>query len=161
MYHNLDRKKRFFLIEYTPIQSIRFCIPKPPCGGRSCSRIISRLQCKMLLMSQTPRMAVIRPSDETEPRQLEANVLNPLVECIGRSDLTITEFIKTPDKFIQDSALLLEICKGYNENSMWRKMIENPLEFKGFSVNNGLLCCSMLSKPHLLVIPDVNHKGEG
>src|SRR5260370_34877176 len=44
MYHHSDRKNRLFVIGYIPIQSIRFCIPKLPCGGRSCSRIISHLQ---------------------------------------------------------------------------------------------------------------------
>src|SRR5260370_10230103 len=45
MYHHSDRKNRLFFIGYIPIQSIRFCIPKLPCGGRPCSRIISHLQC--------------------------------------------------------------------------------------------------------------------
>src|SRR5260370_42330412 len=40
-------------------------------------------------------------------------------------------------------------------------MMENPSEFKGFSVNNGLLCHSIDSGTHLLVIPDMDHKGEG
>src|SRR5260370_15151155 len=45
MYHHSDRKNRLFFIGYIPIQSIRFCIPKLPCGGGPCSRIISHLQC--------------------------------------------------------------------------------------------------------------------
>ena len=45
MYHHSDRKNRLFFIGYIPFQSIRFCIPKLPCGGRPCSRIISCLQC--------------------------------------------------------------------------------------------------------------------
>src|SRR5260370_10261313 len=44
MYHHSDRKNRLFFIGYIPIQSIRFCIPKLPCGGGPCSRIISCLQ---------------------------------------------------------------------------------------------------------------------
>src|SRR5258708_11095376 len=44
MIHHSYRKNRLFFIGYTPIQSIRFCIPKLPCGGGPCSRIISCLQ---------------------------------------------------------------------------------------------------------------------
>src|SRR5260370_19528859 len=44
MYHPSDRKNRLFFIGSLPIQSIRSCIPKLPCGGRPCSRIISCLQ---------------------------------------------------------------------------------------------------------------------
>src|SRR5260370_35542466 len=44
MYHHSDRKNRLFFIGYIPIQSIRFCISKLPCGGGPCSRIISCLQ---------------------------------------------------------------------------------------------------------------------
>src|SRR5260370_9175837 len=42
-YHHSDRKNRLLFIVYIPIQSIRFCIPKLPCGGGPCSRIISCL----------------------------------------------------------------------------------------------------------------------
>src|SRR5260370_35706704 len=40
-------------------------------------------------------------------------------------------------------------------------MLKNISEFKGFSVINGLLCQCTNSGSQLLVIPDVNHKGEG
>ncbi len=118
----------------------------------------------MLLMDETgPKacMAVLLASDETEPRQLEASSLDPPVEIIGRSNQSIADFIQTPDKLIEDSALLLEIWKGYNEYPTWQKFLENPSQFKGFSIINGLLCCSTESNAHILVIPDMNHKGEG
>src|SRR5260370_19604850 len=47
MCHHSDRKNRLFFIGYIPIHSIRFCIPKLPCGGGLCSRIISCLHRKV------------------------------------------------------------------------------------------------------------------
>src|SRR5260370_19229453 len=40
-------------------------------------------------------------------------------------------------------------------------MLKNISEFKGFSVINSLLCQCTDSGSQLLMIPDVNHKGEG
>src|SRR5260370_8180280 len=66
-----------------------------------------------------------------------------------------------PSTLIQDSAMLLEIKKGYHENPTWNQMINKPSEFTGFTVIDGLLCHSTESGSHLLVIPNVNHKGVG
>ncbi len=68
----------------------------------------------MLLISQTNkrmRFAVLLASDETEPHQLEANSIDPLVKGLGRSDLLITDLLQTPGSLIQDTAILLEIKK--------------------------------------------------
>ena len=115
----------------------------------------------MSQMRQQTWLAVLTASDETEPHQIVANSLNSLVESLGRSNQRITEFLQTPGKLIQDSALLLELTKGYNDDSTWHHIYKNPSQFKGFSVINDLLCHSIESRTQLLVIPNVNHKGEG
>src|SRR5260370_2794353 len=86
MYHHSDRKNRLFFIGYIPIQSIRFFIPKLPCGGGSCSRIISCLQRFSVFLSyslcppstrfQSPMQASMPPNGNmaTGPlRRLEIN----------------------------------------------------------------------------------------
>src|SRR5260370_21997530 len=44
MYHHSSRKNRLFILEYIPIQSVRFHISKLLCGGGLCNRLISHLQ---------------------------------------------------------------------------------------------------------------------
>src|SRR5260370_10291582 len=118
----------------------------------------------MLLKRQTSKraqFAVILASDETEPQQLEAYSLDHPVKGLGRSNQLITDLLQNPSTLIQDSAMLLEIKKGYHENLTWNEMINKPSEFTGFTVIDSLLCCSTKSGNHLLVIPNMNHKGVG
>ena len=116
---------------------------------------------KLLLMSENhiKRLAVLEVSDERESRQKEADSLNPPDERIGRSDLPIGELMQLPSALIPDSSILLSIKNGYNED-IWQKIISKCSEFKNFEVLDGLLC-HLVNNSHSLVIPDVNHKGEG
>src|SRR5260370_15767122 len=99
-------------------------------------------------------------SDATEPHQVEANLLDPPVNHIGRSTICIENFIQNQSNIINSSAILHEICKGYNDTT-WCYMIQRIAEFKQFSFIDGLLCCSDESGIQCLVIPKVKHKGEG
>ena len=115
----------------------------------------------MLLLQRNNQMAVLTATNEVEPHQIEADSLDPLVNHIGRSNQLIADLLSMPTTLIQDYSLLLEMQKGYNENLTWCNMLKNISDFKGFSVTDGLLCQSTNSSSQLLVIPDMNHKGEG
>src|SRR5260370_24130237 len=75
--------------------------------------------------------------------------------------MSIADLVKTHSMILDDSSVFLEIWKGYDNDANWHQMMNKTFEFKGFSIVNGLLCHSNESRAQLLVIPDMNHKGEG
>src|SRR5258708_1990217 len=64
-------------------------------------------------------------SDEVEKHQIEAEGIDPPEESIGRSELPLTELIKTANSDTVDSDVLQCIKTGYSSYKAWVKLLKH------------------------------------
>ncbi len=100
-------------------------------------------------------------SDGIEQCQWDANVIDPPVQGIGRSELSLADLVGLNSPAINDVEVLVSIKTGYLSNSTWSTMLKMPDCFPKFKISNGLILFMNDSGDPSLVIPDVIHNGEG
>ena len=99
--------------------------------------------------------------DVKEQCQLDAEVIDPPIEGIGRSMLTLTDLVGLTVPPIEDIRLLTSIKFGYSNSPTWTDVLKMPEHFPKFNILDGLILFVNDSGDPSLVIPEAIHKGEG
>ncbi len=100
-------------------------------------------------------------SDVIEQHHIEAKVIDPPDEHIGRSELSLADLVKVPHTSITDAEILTVIRLAYKSDKSWAEVLKNHEHFLQFVLHDGLILHMNNSGDSVLVIPNVIHKGEG
>ncbi len=107
------------------------------------------------------RFALMSASDIKEQCQLDTEIIDPPMEGIGRSELTLTDLMGLTMPPFDDIELLTRIKSGYSSSQTWRDVLKKPDCFPKFKLLDGLIFLVNDSGDPALVIPNTIHKGEG